>query len=59
MTGVRAVGYESGSQKNNGKIAALMPKTRNRNIDNAVCTSSGSAAILTDRSAMFIVPVAA
>ena len=59
VTGVRAVGYESGNQKNSGKIAALMPNTMKRNRDKAVWTPSGSSPILPARSAMFMVPVAA
>ncbi len=59
VTGVTAVGYESGSQKNSGKMAALIPKTMKKNQPSADRTPGSTASSRTDRSARFTVPVAA
>lgn len=59
LTELGAVGYESGSQKNNGNTAALMPKASSKSSCSPVRTPSGSAARRAGSSAMFTVPVAA
>lgn len=58
VTGAGAVGYESGSQKDSGKTAALMPKARRSSRCRMSCTLSGSSAMRTESCAMFAVPVA-
>jgi hypothetical protein len=59
VTATGAAGYESGSQKNSGKIAALMPNVTSSRTPRADCTPGGMSSRRPTRSAMFTVPVAA
>ena len=59
VTATGAVGYESGNQKNSGKIAALMPNVTSSRAPRAICMPSGTSAKRTATSAMFTEPVAA
>ena len=61
VTGARAVGYESGSQLNSGKIAALMPNTTKNSAASARAEVVGERvpSFSATAAAMFTVPVAA
>ncbi len=59
VTGAGAVGYESGSQADNGKTAALIPKATNSTANTAVRVPGLTASMRTAIWAMFSDPVAA
>ena len=58
VTGAGAVGYESGSQNDTGKMAALMPKAISSIRCSTSCVSCGSCATRSATWAMFTVPTA-
>ena len=59
VTGVGATGYESGSQKKSGKMAALMPNTRKSIQPRPLRRPAGTSSRRAVRSAMLTVPVVA
>ena len=58
VTGAGAVGYESGSQKDSGNTAALMPKATSSMTWSSVRVPWSRSPSLMARSAMLMVPVA-
>ena len=58
VTGAGAVGYESGSQNDSGKTAALIANASTSSRCRASCTSCGSSVIRSAMCAMFTVPSA-